>query len=258
MAGVGLPESVSGVLFDLDGVLTDTAAVHRRAWKTVFDRLLACRCGARFQPFTEEDYLNYVDGRSRADGVREFLKSRTMALPEGKPDDPPGLATVYGIGNSKNRLLLSLIERDGVRVFPGSAGYLAAVRAAGLRVGVVTSSANATAVLAAADFTRFVEALIDGREIARRGLPGKPAPDAFLAGAEELGESPSRTAVFEDAIAGVTAARAGGFGFVVGVDRVGDGQHGGALRRAGADLVVTDLSELTPADRSAAEGEGGR
>lgn len=191
MVGVGLPESVSAVLFDLDGVLTDTAAVHRRAWKSVFDRLLASRCGARFRPFTEEDYLNYVDGRSRADGVREFLKSRTLALPEGKPDDPPGLATVNGIGNDKNRLLLSLIERDGVRVFPGSAGYLTAVRAAGLRVGVVTSSANATAVLAAADFTRFVDALIDGREIARRGLPGKPAPDAFLAGAAELDEPPS-------------------------------------------------------------------
>ncbi|MBF6171331.1 beta-phosphoglucomutase family hydrolase [Nocardia blacklockiae] len=258
MTRVGLPESISAALFDLDGVLTDTAAVHRRAWKTVFDRLLACRCGARFRPFTADDYLNYVDGRTRADGVREFLTSRAIVLPDGAPDDPPGLATVHGIGNSKNRLLLSLIERDGVRVYPGSVAYLTAVRAAGLRIAVVTSSANAAAVLDSADLTRFVDARIDGVEIRRRGLRGKPAPDSFRAAAEELGETPSRAAVYEDATAGVTAARTGGFGFVVGVDRVRDGKHGEALRRAGADVVVADLSELAPAQAVATGDEGGR
>jgi beta-phosphoglucomutase family hydrolase len=242
--GLGLPESISVALFDLDGVLTDTAAVHRRAWKAVFDEFLAGRSHGGFRPFSDAEYLGYVDGRSRADGIREFLKSRGITLPEGEADAEEGEASVAGLGNRKNRLFRSILERDGVHVYPGSAKYLSAVRAAGVKTGVVTASANAAAVLSAADLGRFVDVRIDGLEIARRGLRGKPAPDAFLAGAEALDAKPGQAAAFEDAIAGVTAGHAAGFGFVVGVDRVRDGTHAEALRRAGADVVVTDLSEL--------------
>lgn len=241
---LGLPDSITAALFDLDGVLTDTAAVHEQAWKQVFDVFLARRCGAGYQPFSEQDYQNYVDGRPRADGVREFLKSRDISVPEGDTDAAPDEWTVHGIGNRKNELLLSMIERDGVRVYPGSVRYLTAVHAAGLRIGVVSSSANAAAALAAADLARFVEVRIDGNTFAERGLPGKPAPDGFLSGAKDLGVAPERTAVFEDAVAGVAAGRAGRFGFVVGVDRTRDPAHTEALRRAGADVIVTDLSAL--------------
>ncbi|WP_238846611.1 beta-phosphoglucomutase family hydrolase [Nocardia arthritidis] len=243
-ARLGLPAAISVALFDLDGVLTNTAVAHRRAWREVFDGFLARRCGAGFQPFTDDDYLRYVDGRPRADGVREFLRSRSIALPEGESGDPPSDSSVQGLGNRKNRLLLSIIDREGVHVYPGAVKYLSAVRAAGLKIGVVTSSANAVAVLAAAGLTRFVDARIDAQEIARRGLRGKPAPDAFRACAEALGVRPPRAAVFEDAVAGVAAGRAGDFGFVVGVDRTGDGAHAEALRAAGADMVVADPAEL--------------
>lgn len=245
IAGLGVPGVISAVLFDLDGVLTSTAALHQRAWKAVFDDYLADRFGPGFDPFTGDDYVAQVDGRPRADGVREFLRSRGIELPEGKSDDAPGDPTVHGIGNRKNQLLLSLIEREGVHVYPGSVSYLRAVRAAALRIGVVTSSANAAAVLDAAELTDFVDARIDGHDIERGGLRGKPAPDGFLAGADALGAAPMHTAVFEDAVAGVSAGRAGGFGFVVGVDRVRDGRHAEALHRAGADVVVADLAELT-------------
>ncbi|WP_327093338.1 beta-phosphoglucomutase family hydrolase [Nocardia vinacea] len=246
LRGLGLPETISVALFDLDGVLTDTAAVHRRAWKAVFDEFLAGRSPGPFHPFTDADYLGYVDGRSRADGIREFLKSRGITLPEGEPDAAEGEPTVHGLGNRKNRLLLSVLERDGVHVYPGSLAYLNGAREAGLRTGVVTASANAHEVLAVADLTRFVDVCIDGVEIAGRGLRGKPAPDAFLAAAEALDAKPEQAAAFEDAIAGVTAGRAADFGYVVGVDRVRDGTQAEALRRAGADVVVTDLAELGP------------
>ncbi|MBL1074758.1 beta-phosphoglucomutase family hydrolase [Nocardia sp. 2] len=242
---MGLPESIAAVLFDLDGVLTDTAAVHRRAWKEVFDEFLRRRCGPGVREFSDTDYLRYVDGRPRADGVREFLRSRDITLPEGDADDSPRADTVHGIGDRKNHLLLSVLERDGVTVYPGSVTYLEAVRAAGLPVAVVTSSANAEAVLEAGELTRFVDARIDGRDIASRGLRGKPAPDSFVAGADLLGVNPVRAAVFEDAVAGVEAGRAGEFGYVIGVDRVRDGTHAGELTRAGADVVITDLAELT-------------
>ncbi|MEV6134467.1 beta-phosphoglucomutase family hydrolase [Nocardia sp. NPDC051990] len=244
LQGLGLPETISVALFDLDGVLTDTAAVHRRAWKAVFDEFLAGRSPGPFRPFSDADYLGYVDGRSRADGIREFLKSRGIALPEEETDAAAGEPTVHGLGDRKNRLFLSFLARDGVHVYPGSLAYLTAVRTAGLRTGVVTASANAHEVLTVADMARFVDVRIDGLEIARRGLRGKPAPDAFLAAAQALDAEPKQAAAFEDAIAGVTAGRSAEFGYVVGVDRVRDGTQAEALRRAGADVVVTDLAEL--------------
>ncbi|WP_433200683.1 HAD family hydrolase [Nocardia sp. CA-107356] len=244
LRGLGLPESISVALFDLDGVLTDTAAVHRRAWKAVFDEFLAGRGHGGFRPFSDVDYLGYMDGRSRADGIREFLKSRGITVPEGEPDAPEGEASVAGLGNRKNRLLLSFLERDGVQVYPGSAKYLSAVRAAGVKTGVVTASANAAAVLSVANLGRYVDVCIDGLEIARRGLRGQPAPDAFLAAADALDAKPEQAAAFEDAVAGIRAGRVGGFGFVVGIDRARDATHAEALRRAGADVVVPDLAEL--------------
>ncbi|QLY34364.1 beta-phosphoglucomutase family hydrolase [Nocardia huaxiensis] len=243
-AGLGLPDSIAVVLFDLDGVLTDTAAVHRRAWKEVFDEFLARRCGPDFRPFSAGDYLRYVDGRPRADGVREFLRSRDITLPDGNSADEPGDESVNGVGNRKNALLLSLLDREGVRVYPGSVRYLEAVRAAGLPVAVVTSSANCASVLEAGGLEPFVDVRVDGHDIARQRLRGKPAPDSFVAGAALLGVKPSRAAVFEDAVAGVAAGRGGRFGYVVGVDRVRDGTHAEELARAGADVVVADLAEL--------------
>lgn len=238
---LGLPDQITAGLFDLDGVLTSTADQHRQAWKVTFDAMLAERDGAGFREFTPRDYTEYVDGRPRADGVRQFLTSRAITVPEGSPDDPPGRATVHGIGNRKNELLLQIIEQGGAKPYPGSVRYLQAARDAGLAIGVVTSSANGAAVLDAAGLSHFVQARVDGVVIARDRLRGKPAPDSFLAGAAALGVDPSAAAVFEDALAGVQAARAGHFGHVVGVDRAGQAE---ALRERGADVVVTDLAEL--------------
>jgi beta-phosphoglucomutase family hydrolase len=238
---LGLPDHVTCCLFDLDGVLTSTAELHRAAWKETFDALLRARDGAEFAPFTEADYNNYVDGRPRYDGVREFLRSRDITLPEGAPDDGPDMETVHGVGNRKNDRVQQIITERGVTPYPGSVRYLEAARAAGLKIGVVTSSANGEAVLAAADLTHFVEARIDGNVIAERKLHGKPAPDSFLAGAAALGVDKNDAAVFEDALSGVQAGRTGGFGYVVGVDRVGQAE---ALRTHGADVVVEDLDEL--------------
>ncbi|KAA9151213.1 beta-phosphoglucomutase family hydrolase [Amycolatopsis acidicola] len=238
---IGLPEAVSACLFDLDGVLTGTAALHREAWKKTFDAFLRERDGADFRPFTDEDYLQHVDGRPRADGVREFLSSRGIELPEGDPSDPPSAGTVNGVGNRKNELVLDIIAQRGVDPYPGSRRYLEAACRAGLKIAVVTSSANGRAVLEAADLTGFVEARIDGIVIKERKLRGKPAPDSFLAGAEALGVKPEHAAVFEDALSGVEAGRAGKFGFVVGVNRA---DQAGELREHGADVVVDDLADL--------------
>lgn len=235
---IGLPEHVTALLFDLDGVLTGTAALHRAAWKETFDPLLAAR---GLPPFTEADYNNHVDGRPRFDGVRAFLASRAIVLPEGPPDAPPGDDSVQAVGNRKNQRVQEIIAERGVNPYPGSVRYLEAARAAGRKIGVVTSSANGAAVLAAADLTKFVEARIDGVTIAEQGLAGKPAPDSFLAGAAALGVAAADAAVFEDALSGVQAGKAGGFGYVVGVDRAGQAD---ALRAHGADVVVTDLAEL--------------
>lgn len=238
MPVLGLPDGITTCLFDLDGVLTDTASVHRAAWKETFDPLLA-RAGQA--PFSEADYLQHVDGKRRADGVRDFLASRGIRPPEGGPDDAPDADTITGIGTRKNDLVLRRLEEHGVDVYPGSVTYLHAVRAAGLPVAVVTASANAAAVLEAAKLTDCVDTRIDGVVAGEQGLQGKPAPDTFLAGAAALGVPPERAVVFEDALSGVAAGRAGGFGWVVGVDRVGQGE---ALRQHGASVVVTDLADL--------------
>jgi beta-phosphoglucomutase family hydrolase len=241
MTRFGLPDAIRACLFDLDGVLTDTAAVHRGAWKEVFDAVLAEHDQP---PFTEEDYLTYVDGKRRRDGVRDFLASRGITPPEGSPDDPPEAKTIAGIGNRKNVLLLERLDRDGVAVLPGTAEYLAGVRDAGLRTAVVTSSANGEQVIRAAGLEGFVEERVDGLIAEEEGLPGKPAPDTFLEAARRLGVGADAAAVFEDALAGVEAGRAGGFGFVVGVNR---GDQADELREHGADVVVDDLSKLLDA-----------
>ena len=237
----GLPETITACLFDLDGVLTGTAILHREAWKRTFDEFLRVRDGAGFREFTDQDYAAHVDGRPRADGVREFLKSRGIELPEGSPDDGVDAPTVNGLGNRKNELVLQIIDERGVNPYPGSVRYLEAVKKAGLRIAVVTSSANGAKVLDAADLTRFVEARIDGLVLRRDHLKGKPAPDSFLAGAKALGVEPKQAAVFEDALSGVQAGRAGDFGYVVGVNRENQADE---LRAHGADIVVDDLAEL--------------
>ena len=245
MPVLGLPDDVAACLFDLDGVLTDTAAVHNRAWTEMFDAYLterAERLGGGFVPFDpDSDYPRYVDGRPRADGVRAFLASRGIELPDGAPDDPPDAQTVHGLGNRKNELLLRAIDRDGVRVFEGSRAYLVAARDAGLRRAVVSSSANTRQVLDVTGLDRYVEVVVDGITVRSEHLRGKPAPDTFLAAADRLGVGPDRAAVFEDATSGVEAGRAGRFRCVVGVDRIG---HAADLRAHGADVVVTDLAEL--------------
>ena len=241
MSRFGLPEGIRACLFDLDGVLTDTAATHRTAWRQVFDDMLAAHDQP---PFTDQDYLQYVDGKRRRDGVRDFLASRGITPPEGSPNDPPEADTVAGIGNRKNVLLLERLDQEGVTVLPGSSDYLTAVREAGIRTAVVTSSANGAQVIRAAGLEHLVEARVDGVVAEREGLPGKPAPDTFLAAARLLGVEPDAAAVFEDALAGVTAGRSGGFGFVVGVNT---GDQADGLRDSGADVVVDDLSDLVDA-----------
>lgn len=268
---LGLPPEVHACLFDLDGVLTRTASVHNAAWTQTFDTYLAELRGTPptaagqadltaadlapdqdlvlagldptdLRPFDPvEDYARFVDGKQRPDGVRDFLASRGIVLPEGSPDDVPGTETVHGIGNRKNALVLELIARDGVEVFEGSERYLRAAADAGLRRAVVSSSANTALVLDVTGLGALLEVRVDGVVARERGLPGKPAPDTFLAAAQALGVEPAACAVFEDALAGVAAGRAGGFGYVVGVDRLGQAD---ALREAGADIVVTDLAEL--------------
>lgn len=242
---LGLPGGVTACLFDLDGVLTDTAAVHAKAWTAMFDAFLrerTERTGERFVPFDPvADYATYVDGKPRAAGVRDFLASRGIRLPQGNPDDLPGVDTVHGLGNRKNTALLRTIEHDGVAVFEGSRRYLRAARDAGLRRAVVSSSANTQQVLKVTGLDEFIEVRVDGLTLQQAGLRGKPAPDAFLAAARCLGVEPARAAVFEDALAGVEAGRAGRFGYVVGVDRVG---HADGLRTHGADVVVADLADL--------------
>ena len=244
---LGLPEGVKACLFDLDGVLTDTAAVHNAAWKKTFDGFLRSRAQETREAFVEfdpgEDYNRYVDGKKREDGVRDFLASRGIVLDEGSPDDPPGGATVHGVGNRKNELLLATIAQDGVRVYEGSRRYLQAARDAGLRRAVVSSSANTAQVLEVTGLAELVELRVDGVTARQRDLTGKPAPDTFLAAASDLGVEATEAVVFEDALSGVAAGRAGGFALVVGVDRVGQAE---ALRAAGADVVVQDLEELLP------------
>ena len=242
---LGLPSQIRACLFDLDGVLTQTARVHATAWKEMFDGFLRERAGRtreKFVPFDPvADYDTYVDGKPRYDGVRSFLASRGIELPEGDPSDPPSAETVHGLGNRKNELVLALLKRDGVESYPGSVRYVHAVREAGLHTAVVSASANCKDVLEAAGISDLFEVRIDGVVVEQQHLRGKPAPDTFLAAAKELGVQPADAAVFEDALAGVEAGRAGSFGFVIGVDRTGQRE---ALLEHGADIVVSDLAEL--------------
>jgi beta-phosphoglucomutase family hydrolase len=242
---LGLPEKVHACLFDLDGVLTDTASVHTKAWKVMFDAYLserAKRTGEKFVPFDPStDYRQYVDGKKREDGIRSFLDSRKIELPDGSPDDPDEADTVYGLGNRKNEMFQKILHDDGVEVFDGSRRYLEAVSAAGLAVGVVSASANTPEVLRITGLDRFIQQRVDGNTLREEHLAGKPAPDSFLRGAQLLDVAPDAAAVFEDALSGVAAGRAGNFGYVVGVDRVGQADD---LRRNGADVVVTDLADL--------------
>jgi beta-phosphoglucomutase family hydrolase len=242
---LGLPSEIRACLFDLDGVLVDTAKLHAAAWKEMFDAFLRNRAhamGSAFEPFdSERDYREHIDGKLRYDGVRSFLASRGIELPDGDPDDAPGVETVIGLGDWKNELVLSLIRRGGVRAYPGSVLYVRAVRDAGLHRAVVSASKNCHDILHAATIDDLFEVVIDGTAAEREHLSGKPSPDTFLAGARAVGVPPPEAAVFEDALVGVEAARAGGFGFVVGVDRSGQPE---ALLNRGADIVVSDLAEL--------------
>ncbi len=242
---LGLPDSVRACLFDLDGVLTDTASVHTKAWKAVFDAFLRARAektGEQFVAFDPAtDYRQYVDGKKREDGVRSFLASRGIELPDGNPDDPADADTIYGLGNRKNDAFQKTLQDDGVEVFDGSRRYLEAVAAAGAAAAVVSSSANTREVLEMTGLDHFISQRVDGVTLREEHLAGKPAPDSFLRAAQLLDVPAGEAAVFEDALSGVEAGRAGNFGFVVGVDRVGQAAD---LKRHGADVVVTDLAEL--------------
>lgn len=242
---LGLPEGIRACLFDLDGVLTQTAKVHAAAWKDMFDDYLrrrAAKTGEAFAPFdAHDDYDAYVDGKPRLDGVRDFLASRGIHLPEGGAGDPPDAETVCALGQRKNDLVLGLIRTAGVEAYPGSVAYVEAARDAGLRRAVVSSSANCRDVLAAARMLDLFEVVVDGVVGEREHLRGKPAPDTFLAAARLLDVEVAAAAVFEDALAGVAAGRAGHFGYVIGVDRVGQAAE---LAAHGADRVVQDLAEL--------------
>jgi beta-phosphoglucomutase family hydrolase len=242
---LGLPDDAQACLFDLDGVVTKTALVHAAAWKEMFDEFLrqyAEQTGTKFVPFDKvREYDQYVDGKPRQDGTRSFLKARGIDLPEGSPDDPPTAQTINGLSNRKNALVLEMIDKQGVQVYDGSVRYIRAVRAAGLRTAVVSSSANTVQVLKVAGLTDLFDARIDGVVAKERGLAGKPAPDTFLAGAEALGVPAAKAVVFEDALAGVAAGHAGHFDLVVGVNRTGQAAE---LAEHGADIVVNDLEEL--------------
>jgi beta-phosphoglucomutase family hydrolase len=242
---LGLPADTRACLFDLDGVLTDTASVHAAAWKQMFDdylRARAARTGEPFVPFdVKTDYGPYVDGKPRLDGTRGFLASRGITLPDGEVTDPTDAETINALATRKNELVHEKIRTLGVDVYPGSVRYLHAVRDAGLTTAVVSSSANAELVLEVAGLTDLIDHRVDGVVAKARKLPGKPAPDTFLAAAADLGVPKEQAVVFEDALAGVASGKAGGFGFVVGVDRLGQAD---ALRENGADIVVTDLADL--------------
>lgn len=231
------------VLFDLDGVLTPTAEVHMRAWETMFSAYLAERGIA--EPYLESDYFDYIDGKPRYDGVRSFLASRGITLPEGSPNDTPDAETVCGLGNRKNDAFASVLATEGVQPYLGSVAYLDYLAAAGAKVAVVSSSRNAPAVLAAAGLADRFEVVVDGVVAARQGLAGKPSPATFRYAAQQLGAAVERVVVVEDALSGVEAGQAGDFGLVIGVDR---GVGADRLLQAGADVVVSDLADLLPAD----------
>ncbi|WP_299820985.1 trehalose-phosphatase [uncultured Jannaschia sp.] len=246
--------ALDAVIFDLDGVVTRTARLHQAAWNVLFEEHLAPRTDARVKPFMDTDYRRFVDGKPRYEGVRSFLASRGIALPYGDPADPPDRLTICGLGNRKNLVFNDLLAERGVEVFEGSVAFIRSLRERGVRTALVSASRNAVSVLEAAALTDLFEVVVDGVEAARLGLPGKPGPDTFLEAARRLGIPPDRAAVVEDAIAGVAAGRAGGFALVIGVAQAGDDA---ALREAGADLVVGDLSELEPPPASSGLPDAG-
>ena len=261
----GLPESIRAALFDLDGVLTPTALIHAAAWAEMFDDFLRERDGPGYRPFDPVgEYAEYVDGRARADGTRAFLASRGITLPEGSSGDPPEADTVEGLSERKDGIFRRRLAEGGVQPYPGSVRYLRAVRAAGLRTAVVSASRHCAQIVAAAGLADLFDTRVDGLDAARERLHGKPAPDTFLAAARRLNTIPAQAAVFEDAIAGVAAGRAGRFGRVVGVDRTDPGsgaapspsRHAEDLRAHGADTVVRDLAELLARDEDGAELDG--
>ncbi len=231
-------DSFRAVLFDLDGVLTPTADIHHHAWTTMFDEFLLPRGLA---PFTEDDYLAYVDGKPRFDGVRSFLASRGITLPDGDLDDPPGDGSVSALGNRKNALFLQLLRDDGIAPYPESLRFLDHLTERGVKMAVVSSSRNAREVLEASHLAPRFDVVTDGLVAAREHIAGKPAPDMFLDAAARLGVPPADAVVVEDAVSGVAAGKAGHFGLVVGVDR---GAGHDVLREQGADIVVDDLAEL--------------
>ena len=248
----GLPDGVSACLFDMDGVVTQTAVVHAAAWKEMFDDFLrehAASTGTPFVPFdARAEYDEYVDGKPRLDGTRSFLESRGITLPEGTPDDPPGTPTIYGLSNRKNDLVLQKIAAGGVQLYQDTITYIRAVKAGGISTAIVSASANTQLVLDSAGIAGLFDVRMDGVVAKQRGLRGKPAPDTYLAAAEMLHVTAHQAAVFEDAQAGVAAGHAGGFALVVGVDRVGQAAE---LRAHGADIVVQDVAELLDQDKGA-------
>lgn len=249
-------DRLQAVVFDLDGVLTDTARLHFESWRESFDPYLqerAAREGVSFRSFTEEDYRVHVNGKPRYEGSRSFLQSRGIDLPLGDPDDPPGAETACGLANRKNRLFRRRLEAEGPRRYESSVRLVERLRARGIRTGVISSSRNCRAVLRAAGLEELFDVRVDGMDVAR-GLAGKPDPEMLLEAARRLGVAPEATAVVEDALSGVEAGRRGGFGLVIGVDRSGRAEE---LAEAGADLVVGDLAELT-LDEADNEGETAR
>ena len=236
-------------LFDLDGVITETAVLHAAAWKRLFDEYLerlAARTGSGYEPFDpSRDYRFYVDGKSRYDGVKDFLQSRHVTLPPGSPNDGPDQETIYGLGNKKDGYFEGCLRENGVVVYPGTVRYLHAARTAGLKTAVVSSSHHCREIIQSAGLASLFETRIDGHEIDRLHLRGKPAPDTFLEAARRLGILPAKAIVIEDALAGVQAGRAGGFGLVIGVNRENQAD---ALRQQGADIVVVDLAEMLPSE----------
>jgi beta-phosphoglucomutase family hydrolase len=236
---------VTACLFDMDGVITQTAKVHDTAWKETFDDFLRSWSASHNVPFVPfdpvRDYEVYVDGKPRLEGTASFLESRGIELPAGEESDPAGTPTIWGLSNRKNELIQKVIERDGVQAYEGSVRYVKAAREAGLRTAIVSSSANTEAVLKAAGMDSLFEVRVDHQVAEAAGLRGKPAPDTFLEAARLLGVAPANAAVYEDALAGVAAGRAGNFGLVVGVDRADQADQ---LHAHGADVVVKDLAEL--------------
>ncbi len=242
--GCTLPDSLQAVIFDMDGVVTDTARIHARCWKEVFDGYLRARSertGETFVPFTEDDYLRFVDGKPRYDGAASFLSSRRDELRRGRPSDQPGYGTVCAIANLKDQEFERIVKSEGVAPFPSTIAFIRTLRSHGLRTALISSSRHAKVILAGAGIMDLFDAVVDGIDAEAREIPGKPDPAIFLTAARQLAVEPACAAIVEDALAGVEAGRRGGFGSVVGIDRV---SHGDELRQHGADIVVTDLSEL--------------